>query len=279
MIVQGESLWFSATLWDRPPDQPGAQGVNASTVTLTITRPDGTTSTPSVQNPPTTAGKYGVAFPSTLAGRYVGVWSFIMASGLTAAHTEIFQVSRTDPGGLISLEAAKAHLNIPDADTTQDDEILDWVAGITRVVEDRVGCVLPQTISNERHDGWGFTLSLRQTPVLEVLSIGPWLSGSNVYSSTQWVVDSEVGTVELASGLRWRGPLRVSYRAGRTEVPANIAQAVKIILGHLWETQRGAAQPAFLGGDETTIVPGFGFAVPNRALELLQPDDLGPGVG
>jgi hypothetical protein len=39
----------------------------------------------------------------------------------------------------------------------------------------------------------------------------------------------------------------------------------------LWDTQRGAAPVGPLATDDTFTTPGAGFAVPNRAVELLAP--------
>ena len=51
-------------------------------------------------------------------------------------------------------------------------------------------------------------------------------------------------------------------------VPAAFNTFARIVLAHLWTSQRGpAALP--MGGGEMVTVPGFGFAIPNMAAELL----------
>ena len=61
---------------------------NASAVTLTITLPDGTTTTPSVTNP--TTGNYTATYAPTTAGRYLARW---VATGTNAsAFADDFEV-------------------------------------------------------------------------------------------------------------------------------------------------------------------------------------------
>ncbi|MFD0885754.1 hypothetical protein ACFQ08_14480, partial [Streptosporangium algeriense] len=80
--------------------------------------------------------------------------------------------------------------------------------------------------------------------------------------------DMTGGVIRRADG-RWiAGPVLVVYAAGRTEIPANVLLAALIIIGHLWETQRGTVAPR-LGTDDEVWDPRAGFAVPRRALELL----------
>lgn len=58
--------------------------------------------------------------------------------------------------------------------------------------------------------------------------------------------------------------------------PAPVRLATLMLLDHLWETQRG---PASSPVDDDLGAPGtFGFAVPNRVLELLAPY-MGAGLG
>jgi len=57
--------------------------------------------------------------------------------------------------------------------------------------------------------------------------------------------------------------------------PAPVQLATLFLLDHLWETQRGpSATPLDV---ETGLTVGFGFAVPNRVLELLRPYLSSPG--
>ena len=54
-----------------------------------------------------------------------------------------------------------------------------------------------------------------------------------------------------------------------------------IIAEHLWKTQLGN-QPTtgvYPAEDELNVSAGFGYAIPNRALELLRPYMLAPAVG
>jgi hypothetical protein len=52
-------------------------------------------------------------------------------------------------------------------------------------------------------------------------------------------------------------------------MPAAFNVAARIILQHLWETQHGPSARPSMGGEETMIMPGWGFAIPNQAAELL----------
>ncbi len=169
-----------------------------------------------------------------------------------------------DDGALLTLAAAKAHLNIPPATTTQDDEILFWLGVITDPIERHIGGPVITRSITERVEptGGGSTLLLTQIPVVSVVSIGgAAVSGLDV--------DGPAGIVRGSFGL---GATTVVYRAGRGDTaPAAISGAARIILGHLWQTQRGAVLRPSMSGDETTVMPGLGYAVPNRALELLAP--------
>lgn len=268
----GDTLPFSSKLYDKPVADGGVL-VNATTVALTITLPDGTTTAPTVVNPPTPTGTYAYDYVTTsLAGRVTGRWLFTMATGKTTAYVEEFDVRPADPGYVMSLASVKEHLNIPTTNTTDDEELRDWLESVTRLIESKAGEVTRKSFT-ERHNGGG-SLWLRHPPVLSVTTIAPWLSAGTTYAAAD-VRATDSGRVELLSGGCFSGgPFAVTYVAGRAIVPANIIGAAKIILKHLWETQRGASALPLQAADEMSIVPGFGFAVPNRALELLAPDLL-----
>lgn len=270
----GDTLPFSSKLYDKPPADGGVL-VNATSVALTITLPDGISTVPGVvvTNPPAVTGTYGYDYVTTsTAGRFVGRWLFTFATGKTSAYTEEFDVRPADPGYVMSLLSAKEHLNIDATDTSADEELRSWLESITRLAEWKAGEVVPKSYT-ERHPS-GRSLWLRHPPVISVTSIEPWLTSGTSYAPAD-VRCTEGGRVERLNGGSFTGgPFAVVYRAGRLVVPANIRDAAKIILKHLWETQRGAAALPLQAADEMTLIPGFGFAVPNRALELLGPDML-----
>jgi hypothetical protein len=305
MITLGATLPFSALLYDKDPASGGVL-VNATSVTLTITLPPdpvtGITSTASgitVGNPPAVTGTYVYSYvTTTLVGRYVGTWLFTMASGQTSSYAEVFEVEPVDPGFIISLASAKKYLNIPSSDTSNDDEIRDWLSAITPMVEDIVGACIPRTVvdmglgasqmaslqGDMAFFGSGAAnsaITVRTTPVISVTSVvSTYTNSGRTYATAELVVINDRGQITLKNGWPFiGGPWTATYLAGRTRIGPNITQAVKIILGHLWQTQRGAGSPAYLGGDDLVVAPGAGFSIPNRAQDLLNADDNGPGVG
>jgi len=189
----------------------------------------------------------------------------------SCAVADVFDVRPASPGYAISLRDAKQHLSLSLTDTSIDAELRGWVESATRVAESKVGPVAKVTHTDVVDGGAQVTLS--RYPVLSLTS-----------TSARYTTDTAdvVGELDFdpTTGVVWRRdgrPVacqRVTYRAGRSVVPGNITDAVKIIVKHMWETQRGgsAAPGRVLGTEEVTFMPQFGFAVPNRALELLAAD-------
>jgi hypothetical protein len=64
--------------------------------------------------------------------------------------------------------------------------------------------------------------------------------------------------------------MTVTYVAGwGTTVPAAFNLAARYIVQHLWTSQHGPAVRPSMGGSDLVTPPGFGFAIPNMAAELL----------
>jgi hypothetical protein len=101
-------------------------------------------------------------------------------------------------------------------------------------------------------------------------------SGSNIDISGGLDLDVNAGAIRRKLGLPFYGPFftwlpqcNVTYVAGwGVTVPAAFNTFARIVLQHLWSSQRGSASLP-MGGSELTAVPGFGFAIPNMAAELL----------
>lgn len=267
----GDTARLAATCTDA-----GGTVTNAVGVALTVTLPDGTTVTPAVTNPPATVGQYTCDYVTTQAGRHTVRWVF---SNPACAYTDVLDVRPAVPPLLFSLADAKKQLQITTAGS--DDELRTYVEATTGAVEYFTGPVVPRTVT-EVTSGGTERMLLHTTPVLEVTSITgvePWQLDIPVSALD---INADTGVLRRNDWLTfWPGPYRVVYQAGRRAVSANIALAGKLILQHLWRTQYGASRalPGIGGGDDYAVteqIPGLGYAIPNRALQLLQADrDVG----
>ncbi|MET9517035.1 hypothetical protein [Streptomyces sp. NPDC002994] len=247
---------------------------NAGAMQLHLSLPDSTTTTVAVA--PASTGTYTYDYPSVQAGRHTVRW---LATGINAgAYTDVFDVREATPPAILSLADAKKHLN--KIGTTDDDEVRFWVEATTRAVEWFVGPVVVRTVTEMHDRPWARQIALLQAPVLAVTALNAVRSGGTSYTVDEFDVDNETGIVSRLDGGRIHGPLRITYTAGRRIIPAHFSAAARIILQHLWRTQQGPGRPQ-MGTDDYSVtepIPGLGYAIPNRALQLLDPDRLPPGI-
>lgn len=170
---------------------------------------------------------------------------------------------------IVTLADAKKQLNIDPGETGDDVELQGFVDAATAAVETQLGQVVdPRTIVEQVSLQMGLSsFLLRSVPVISLTSITS-LDGSTTWNVGQMRVDGPSGLVTVLSGPLVSGTAVVTYQAGMVPVQANVQLAAKIIIQHLWETQRGT-MGVQLGGDQDTYVAGRGFAIPRRAIELL----------
>jgi hypothetical protein len=184
---------------------------------------------------------------------------------------------------LLTLAEAKAQLDIET--TASDTELQVYIEGVTAAIEAHVGPVENRSVT-ETHDipsGGARVLVLRQTPAVSLTSVTAILATGTEYDPAGLDLDPDTGTVRRVDGGRLYGPLRFTYTAGRGDVPAAINLAARIMVQHLWRTQFGASRgmSSIGGGDDfsvTEAVPGWGYAIPNRVLQLLERYKLPPAV-
>ena len=261
--------------------------VNATALTLLvkIAVVDGTTLTTGTYSTPAndSTGNYHQDIPVTdlaAAGHYQFTWT---ATG-TGAGVSFGEFDVFDPfePSVLPLADGKDALNIPQATTTYDSEIAAYVATIQTCLERATGGPLVnRTITAERAvlDSAYTVLEVRQRPLVSVTSIVSVASGIALDISAGLDLDVNAGTIRRKLGFPFYGPyftwlpaMAVTYVAGwGTQVPAAFNTAARIILQNLWTTQHGpSARPSMGGmGEEMVTMPGFGFAIPNQAAELL----------
>ncbi|MCG0061737.1 hypothetical protein L0F81_00285 [Streptomyces tricolor] len=247
---------------------------------LTITLPDNTTVTVSPVTP-TSTGTYAYDYATSQAGRHTVRW---LATGVNAgAYTDVFDVRPAAPPMLFSLASAKAKLDIPATSTSDDEELREFIEATTQCVEFFVGPVVRRTVQQVvggRRAVW----ALHTTPVLSVTAITALQTGQQTVDAATLDIDSSTGILTRTDGCWFPcGDYRVTYTAGRTLVPPNVSLAAKLILQHMWRTNYGAARGlSGIGGGEdfsvTEPIPGLGYAIPNRALQLLQGSQQAVGL-
>lgn len=247
--------------------------VDPSSATLTLTLPDGSTLTPAVLLPSAIAGKLRVDYVTTQAGRHM--WRMVTTAP-TTAYTDVFDVREAAPVAIVSLADAKKQLNIDAADTADDDEIRGMIAGASLAVERELGTIVSRRSFIERRtaDSDGRVL-LSNVPVLAVTSVVS-SDGATTWTVDNLDVDEATGLVAAKTGASLAGDIDFVYTAGLRIVPDDYQLATSIIVQHLWETQRGRGGAVPGGSQEPEYMTGRGFALPRRALELL--DTTLPGI-
>lgn len=247
-------------------DENGAQTAPL-TVVLTVTLPDGTTTTPLITNPST--GRYRVDYVPTAAGRYLARW---VSTGPSTAFSDAFDVRPAVPAYIISLADAKAHLN--KSTDEADEEIRSWLEVTTEIVEELAGRATARRSVTERRDlpCWADHLVLTWAPVLSLTSVAS-LDGTTTWTVGNLDVDPTTGIVRVITGPSLSGSLLVTYVAGSQSIPARYTGAARIILRHLWESQRagigGKRTRAGMVDDQMQLVAGY--AIPRAAADLIGP--------
>ncbi len=268
---QGQPITLSTTV----KNQAGAL-VNATGLTLTVSKPDASTQSYSSPSNDGT-GLYHQDLPTAdinLLGHYSYKWVATgTGAGVSYSNFEVFDPLEVS---VLSLQDAKDHLNIPQATTTYDSELQSKIATIQAGLEKLTGGPgITRTVTERGEVGNYYrTLAVRQRPLVGVTSITDIASGSAV-STADLDVDTNAGIIRRKLDFPFwaRGPyFTVVYTAGwGVIVPAPMNEFARNVLEHLWQTQHGPWARPSIGGEDTVTLPGFGYAIPNRALELLAP--------
>lgn len=249
-----------------------AQGeLTAATVTLTVTGPDGTITTPSVSDNGGT-GLYASSFLVPLAGTWRYKWT---ASGALVG-VDSGQLSVVDAGRILVAGLDEFRAQLDRADTSDDAELRLYLEAATNQIEWLIGPLSPTTVT-ERHSSFD-RAALRRFPVVSVTSVATVTNGvadSPVLASNKYMLDAAYGELRFTDwygyGYGGRSDFEITYVVGRTSIPADIKLAGLIIAQHLWSVQNARWTINAPGDDQLQVIPGSGFMVPYRALELLRP--------
>lgn len=258
--------------------------VNAGALTLLVklAQADGTQLTTGTYATPVndSTGAYHQDIPVTdlaAAGHYQFAWTATgTGAGVSFGEFDVFDAMAET--SILPLQDAKDALNIPASVTTSDTEIAAYVATIRSNLEKATGGPLVNKTITERSEMMSgqTVIPVRQRPLVSVTAI-TGASGGAIDISAGLDLDANAGLIRRQLGLPFYGPffswlpmVNVTYVAGwGTSVPAAFNVFARIVLQNLWQSQRGPAVILPMTSGDMTTPPGFGFAVPNQAAELL----------
>ncbi len=254
--------------------------VNATTLTLVVklAQADGTQTVTGTYASPVNdgTGLYHQDVPAAdlaAVGHYQYAWTSTgTGAGVSFGDFDVFDPFET---AVLPLQDAKDALNIPQASTGSDTEIQSYIATIESNLERATGGPIVNRTVTERSEIMGWTvIPVRQRPLVSVVSIAS-ASGGTI-STADLDLDVNAGLIRRKLGLPFYGPLwglpvcYPTYVAGwGVSVPAAFNSFARVVLAHLWESQRAGTAALPMGGGEMTLIPGFGFMVPNVAAEML----------
>jgi len=275
----GQPVRLNTTVLNSTVDP--AVPIDAGSLTLAVRKPD---LSQQVYNTPAHdgVGLYHQDVPAadlTQLGHYQYVW---VATGAGAGVSGPNEFDVYDPfqTELLSVADAKQHLNI--ATSSVDAELQGFIDASTAGIERHLGGpAIIRTVTEQIEqpiDLWR-SLPLTYRPFVALTSItagGQSVAITDVYVTPGRVLRRKFGLPFVPF---WAQPWVITYTAGLdVSAPPSVVLACKVIVAHLWATQRGQSGGRGPGANNEygstavgTVAPGFGFAIPNRALELLNP--------
>jgi len=174
---------------------------------------------------------------------------------------------------VLDLASAKAYLNITAG--TFDAELQAVIDAAEAALAQHVGALQPTALT-DRVEGGDVALVLPTAPVVGLTSV-TGVSGSTVTIGDLYV-NQGAGVVTYNSGISFAERYyTVVYNAGRATCPDDLLLAVKELVRHIWETQRGSGRPGSRSSEMlSNTLPGFAYTFPFRVSELIAPH-LQPG--
>lgn len=246
------------------------------TVTLTVTKPDGTTTSPTVTEE--SGGVYSADVPCTLPGRYVLRW--IDTTTSTVAYVDTLEVWPEDPRFLISLEDAMDGLRWPPPQRIADGPKLRlYIAAATDVIEDITGAILGRTVEQAADGGrTGVALWERPSSIVSV-TVNGTATDAYVPNLNAGIVYAKPDGSRFPDG---RQNIVITYRVGGEEISPSVQLGTRELVRHLWQvgqqaTSGGTAEQVQLDPRQSSLTRS-GFAVPNRVIELIGNHHALPGT-
>jgi hypothetical protein len=245
-----------------------------TTVTLTLTLPDGSTLVSpagiAVTNPST--GIYRASYETVQAGLHRARW---VADGnnCDGVYEQVWTVEPTPRGAIVSIDDALAHLGDPTLTDAQQEQLRATILAATRVCGSHIGRTLARESATETYSGGKCEIALRRTPVISVSSV---TESGTALTASDYVLDPAGLLVRgsTTAQSRWaagRSNVSVTYVAGYTDPPADLRLAVLREVEHLWQRTQQAPHPALGAEEDDEFLRRDAAAIPWPVRYLLDP--------
>lgn len=265
-----------------------AASLSGSTVVLTVTAPDLTTSTPVVAVSGSTAT---ATVPGTQVGQYLLVWT--VSGTIVDAQQDQFSVVAAGLD-MVSLADIKTDLRLSPTDTTYDAQLRRWIKTAAGVIERVTGPILPKTENYVVDGGTEFFVLPRRwvtsiTSVVETIAVvnyvlteQPLGSSVNNYGYT-WdravhkVVRRGAGgmAIPFTAGVN---NVSCTYVAGMAVIPEDIQLGANALVKHFFKKGNTPVKSLLRPPQENEMVLVGNYYVPNEVMELISPYALTPGI-
>lgn len=291
------------------PDYVGAT-VALVVRNMTSAAPLVLTGTAAFTNPATGAVRFTPSATDTedRAGQYVGVWAVTLASGAQMSFPTVGYLSITIEDNpvtsaqqLVSLPDLKDYLRISAGDHSLDARLIRYIKAARPVVENVTGPIVVRTY-DERHTGGGPTVQIRRrpsstygtAPVLTLLTASEDLGAStyplsivaspHLGSSYSCMIDS-IGTITRLTGGGGQGAfaggmdsVHITYSAGQSTVPENVALGTLELLRSAYQTTRPSGTGRRSAADDQDPGQRLRFALTDEIEKMLAPNKRAPSV-
>lgn len=278
-VPQGQPVTVTVEIREEPvPPATIGELVDPTTIVLELLGPLGL---PLIAAAPPTRdslGKYRVKLDDEIAtiGHSVLRWTTTgPGAGVKTDEIDVYDPFASE---LLTLLDGKKYLGIAPENTEHDDEVESFIRALTPAVEFFAGPVEPKTVRRTVVGQYEIVLPL--APVISITSI---TSYGSVLDVADFTLDSDTGIVRYtdASLVFPIGRVDVIFVPGRRVIHEGISHGAKVILDHLWETQRGRGSSGYTSKNrtgDTTFIPALGYSVPNRAIQMLKPHNTRTGL-
>ncbi|UUW87403.1 hypothetical protein [Pimelobacter simplex] len=171
---------------------------------------------------------------------------------------------------VLTLPDARAHLNITDETAPTTAKLTAMIASAESAIAGRVGPLEAQARTVRVAPNYKTLVVL--SPAVEVTAVTD--SVGTTLDTAALHLNQRAGLITRSDGSAFTASwYDVTYDYGRSPCPPDLVLAVKEMVRHLWDTQRGPSKrPGSNTSDATSnTIPGAAYLLPFRVAELIAP--------